>query len=97
MCHDYKAPGRDYFAWETTVAEEKASNRHVRDGIDEVEFVEMRKQRDAGLSAPKLLLPSIQVNMRGGRFPPAMSNGVQYMLVPVKVKGAPEATLVIDN
>lgn len=88
MCHDYKAPGRDHFAWETTVAEERAYNKHIRDGITEDEFVAMRTKRDAGLSAPKLLLPSIQVNMRGGRFPPATSNGVHYMLVPVKVKGS---------
>ncbi len=88
MCHDYKAPGRDHFAWETTVKEERAANKHVRDGVTEEEFVSMRTERDAGLSAPKLLLPSIQVNMRGGRFPPATSNGVHYMLVPVKVKGS---------
>ncbi|WP_140984689.1 MBL fold metallo-hydrolase [Asticcacaulis tiandongensis] len=88
MCHDYKAPGRDHFAWETTVKEERAANKHVRDGVTEEEFVRMRTERDAGLSAPKLLLPSIQVNMRGGRFPPATSNGVHYMLVPVKVKGS---------
>lgn len=87
MCHDYKAPGRDTYAWETTVEEQRASNKHVRDGVTEDEFVAMRTERDAGLSAPSLLLPSIQVNMRAGRFPPATANGVHYMLVPVKVKG----------
>ncbi|ESQ88201.1 hypothetical protein ABAC460_16195 [Asticcacaulis sp. AC460] len=93
MCHDYKAPGRDHYAWETTVKDEKAANNHVRDGISEDAFVRMRTERDAGLAAPKLLLPSIQVNMRGGRFPPATSNGVRYMLVPVKVKGSPDAVM----
>jgi len=87
MCHDYKAPGRDSYAWETTVGEQRAHNKHVRDGVSEEEFVAMRKERDAGLTAPSLLLPSIQVNMRAGRFPPAETNGVRYMLVPVKVKG----------
>ncbi len=91
MCHDYKAPGRDEYAWETTVAEQRATNKHVRDGVSEEEFVAMRKERDAGLPAPSLLLPSIQVNMRAGRFPPAKANGVRYMLVPVKVKGQARA------
>lgn len=79
MCHDYKAPGRDEYAWETTVGEQRATNKHVHDGISEEEFVAMRTERDAGLSAPSLLLPSIQVNMRAGRFPPAEANGVRYM------------------
>ncbi|MBW8733453.1 MAG: MBL fold metallo-hydrolase [Asticcacaulis sp.] len=86
MCHDYKAPGRETFAWETTVADQRTRNRHVRDGIDEDAFVAMRTARDASLPAPRLLLPSIQVNMRAGRFPPALSNGVHYLLIPVKVK-----------
>lgn len=86
MCHDYKAPGRDEYAWETTVAAQRAGNKHVHDGVTEDAFVAMRTARDAGLSAPSLLLPAIQVNMRAGRFPPATSNGVHYMLVPVKVK-----------
>lgn len=94
MCHDYKAPGRDHFAWETTVAAEKAGNKHVHDGISEDAFVRMRSERDAELSAPKLLLPSIQVNMRGGRLPPATSNGVHYMLVPVKVRHPADAALL---
>ena len=87
MCHDYKAPGRDDYAWETTVAAQRAGNKHIHDGVDEEAFVAMRNQRDACLSAPSLLLPAIQVNIRAGRFPPATSNGVHYMLVPVKVKG----------
>ena len=86
MCHDYKAPGRDEYAWETTVAEERKHNKHVHDGVSEEDFVTMREARDATLSAPKLLLPSIQVNMRAGKFPPAETNGVRYLLIPVKIK-----------
>jgi glyoxylase-like metal-dependent hydrolase (beta-lactamase superfamily II) len=86
MCHDYKAPGRDQFAWETTVAEERLSNRHIHDGIGEDEFVAMREERDRGLCTPRLLIPSIQVNMRAGRFPPADEQGVRYLRVPVKLK-----------
>lgn len=67
MCHDYKVPGRDHHLWETTVREQRRANVHVRDGISEDEFVAMREMRDAGLAAPKLLLPSIQVNIRAGR------------------------------
>ena len=88
-CHDYKAPGRDSFAWESTVAQQRAANPHVREGISEDEFVAMREARDAKLAVPKLLLPAIQVNIRGGRFPPAESNGVSYLMIPVKAKGAP--------
>jgi len=86
MCHDYKAPGRDQFAWETTVAEERSSNKHVHDGVSEDEFVAMRLERDKGLATPRLLIPSIQVNMRAGRFPPADEQGVRYLRVPVKLK-----------
>ena len=85
MCHDYKAPGRDQYAWETTVGEERARNVHVHEGVSEDEFVAMRTKRDATLAAPLLLLPSIQVNMRAGKLPPADSNGVQYLKVPVKL------------
>jgi glyoxylase-like metal-dependent hydrolase (beta-lactamase superfamily II) len=85
MCHDYKAPGRDRYAWETTVGEEKARNVHVHDGVSEDEFVAMRTARDAKLSAPTLLLPSIQVNIRAGNLPPAEANGVRYLRVPVKL------------
>ncbi len=88
MCHDYKAPGRDAFAWETTVAAQRASNVHVRDGIGEDEFVAMREKRDEALAAPRLLLPSIQVNIRAGRFPAAEDNGVHYLKIPVKIAPA---------
>jgi glyoxylase-like metal-dependent hydrolase (beta-lactamase superfamily II) len=86
MCHDYKAPGRDHYVWETTVAEQRERNVHVKTGITEDTYVAMREKRDAGLAAPLLLLPSIQVNIRAGRFPPAESNGVRYLKVPVKLE-----------
>ncbi len=85
MCHDYKAPGRDNYAWETTVGDERARNVHVSEGVSEDDFVAMREKRDATLAAPMLLLPSIQVNIRAGKFPPAESNGVHYLKVPVKL------------
>ncbi len=85
ICHDYKAPGRDAYAWETTVADERAKNVHVREGVSEDEFVAMRNARDAKLAAPLLLLPSIQVNIRAGKLPPAEANGVRYLKVPVKL------------
>jgi glyoxylase-like metal-dependent hydrolase (beta-lactamase superfamily II) len=88
MCHDYKAPGRDTYAWETTVHEERENNVHVKDGVSEGAFVAMRTARDATLSAPRLLLPSIQVNKRAGKFPPAHSNGVRYLTIPVKFRNA---------
>ena len=84
LCHDYKAPGRDEFAWETTVAEQRASNVHIGSGVSEEDFVAMREKRDSTLSAPKLLLPAIQVNIRGGRLPPPEANGVSYLKIPVK-------------
>jgi glyoxylase-like metal-dependent hydrolase (beta-lactamase superfamily II) len=86
MCHDYKAPGRDTYAWETTVAEQRARNVHVREGVSEDEFVAMRTARDAKLSTPRLLLPAIQVNIRAGHFPPAEANGVRYLTIPVRFK-----------
>lgn len=86
MCHDYKAPGRDNYAWETTVRDERANNVHVKDGVSEDAFVAMRNKRDATLAAPRLLLPSIQVNIRAGKFPPAHANGVRYLTIPVKFK-----------
>ncbi len=85
MCHDYKAPGRDVFAFETTVAEERAKNVHIHDGVGEEEFVKLRNERDAKMQAPVLLLPSIQVNMRAGRFPPPDANGARYLRTPVKL------------
>ncbi len=92
MCHDYKAPGRDDYAWQSTVAEQRAHNPHVKDGSTEEEFVAFRTGRDAKLAAPTLLLPSIQVNIRAGRFPAAEANGVRYLKVPVRAKN-PEAVL----
>ncbi len=86
MCHDYKAPGRDTYAWETTVREEREKNVHVKDGVSEDDFVAMRNTRDATLSAPRLLLPSIQVNIRAGKFPAAHANGVRYLTIPVQFK-----------
>ncbi|MDA9426324.1 MULTISPECIES: MBL fold metallo-hydrolase [Bradyrhizobium] len=86
MCHDYKAPGRDEYAWETTVAEQKSKNVHVKEGVAESDFVRMRAKRDATLAAPRLLLPSIQVNIRAGKFPPKQSNSVRYLQIPVKMK-----------
>jgi len=83
MCHDYKAPGRDDYAWETTVAEQRAHNVHVHDSVTEDEFVARRQARDATLTTPKLLLPAIQVNIRAGKFPEAAANGVRYLLIPV--------------
>jgi glyoxylase-like metal-dependent hydrolase (beta-lactamase superfamily II) len=88
MCHDYKAPNRDTYAWQSTVAEQRAHNPHVKDGKTEEEFVAFRTGRDAKLSAPTLLLPSIQVNIRAGRFPEAESNGVRYLKVPVTARNA---------
>lgn len=88
MCHDYKAPGRDFYRWETTVAEERAKNVQIRDGVGEDEFVADRQKRDKALAAPRLLLPSIQVNIRAGRFPAPGPDGLRRLFLPVKFKGA---------
>ncbi len=85
LCHDYLAPGRDEFAWETTVGEQKASNIHVRAGISEDEFVMLRAARDKTLAMPKLILPAVQVNMRAGNMPPPEDNGNSYLKIPVDV------------
>ncbi|MBK8908901.1 MAG: MBL fold metallo-hydrolase [Rhodospirillales bacterium] len=85
LCHDYKAPGRDMYRWETTVGEQRRHNVHVRDGIDEESFVAMRTGRDATLDMPRLILPSVQVNMRAGRWPPPESNGTRYLKIPLNV------------
>lgn len=82
MCHDYMPNGREVM-WETTVAAEKAGNLHVRDGVDEAEFVKMRDARDAKLDMPGLILPSVQVNMRAGHMPPPEANGLTYLKLPV--------------
>lgn len=84
LCHDYKAPGRDAFAWETTVAEQRRSNPHVHDGISEEDFVAMREARDATLPVPKLQFPAIQVNIRAGRLPPAEADGRRYLVIPIE-------------
>lgn len=83
MCHDYKAPGRDDYAWETTVAEQRADNIHIGRGITEREFVSMRTERDKSLDMPALILPSVQVNIRAGHMPPTESNGVSFLKIPV--------------
>jgi len=82
VCHDYPPPSRPA-RWQTTVAEQKAHNIHVHDGIDEAEFVAMRQARDATLDVPTLILPSIQVNVRAGQLPPADENGVAYLRIPL--------------
>lgn len=83
MCHDYKAPGRKHYRYETTVAEQRKDNIHVRDGISEEAFVAMRTKRDKALSMPRLILPSVQVNMRAGHMPAAEDNGVTYLKIPL--------------
>lgn len=83
MCHDYKAPGRDEYRWETTVADERARNVHAHDGVDEDSFVAMRRKRDATLDMPRLILPSVQVNMRAGKLPPPENNGTRYLKIPL--------------
>jgi glyoxylase-like metal-dependent hydrolase (beta-lactamase superfamily II) len=83
LCHDYKAPGRDAYRWETTVAEQRAKNVHIHEGISEAEFVAMRISRDKTLSMPRLILPSVQINMRAGTLPEPESNGVRYLKLPV--------------
>ena len=83
LCHDYKAPGRDAYAWETTILAERTDNVHIHEGVDEDQFVAMRTARDATLSMPKLILPALQVNMRGGHLPPPEENGVRYLKLPL--------------
>jgi glyoxylase-like metal-dependent hydrolase (beta-lactamase superfamily II) len=83
MCHDYKAPGRDEYRWETSVALQREKNVHIHAGISKQEFVEFRDSRDAGLGMPKLILPSIQVNIRAGEMPPAEDDGNTYLKIPI--------------
>ena len=85
LCHDYKAPNREAFVWETTVLAERTGNVHLHDGVGEDEFVAMRNQRDATLAMPKLIMPSLQVNIRGGRLPEPEANGVSYLKLPVNM------------
>ena len=86
LCHDYKAPGRAEFAWETTVGEQRRTSVHINENVSEDEFVAMREARDETLSPPKLLLPAIQVNIRAGNFPEAEANGVRFLRIPVTLK-----------
>ena len=86
--HDYKAPEREEFAWESTIGEQKARNVHVGNGQDMATFVQMREARDAKLGMPRLILPSVQVNMRGGEMPPAEENGQRYLKIPVNGFGS---------
>ncbi len=83
MCHDYKAPDRDEFSFETTVEEERKKNIHVHVGVSEAEFVKMREERDRTLSMPRLIIPSVQINMRAGDMPPPEDNGLSYLKTPV--------------
>ena len=85
MCHDYKATGRDHYCYQTTVDEERAHNIHVGQNIGEAEFVALRTTRDKTLSQPRLLLPSVQINMRAGESPPRQANGINYLRIPLNV------------
>lgn len=83
LCHDYKAPNREQFVWETTMLAERIANVHIHDGVTEDQFVEMRSQRDATLEMPRLILPALQVNMRAGRLPEPEGNGTRYLKLPL--------------
>ena len=83
LCHDYKAPGRDQFAWETTIGAEKRDNIHIGGDISREAYIDMRETRDKTLNMPKLIVPSVQVNMRAGHLPPAEANGITYLKVPL--------------
>ncbi|WP_189621305.1 MBL fold metallo-hydrolase [Novosphingobium colocasiae] len=83
MCHDYLPEGRTEYVWETTVEAERKANVHIHDGVTEEDFVAMREARDKTLAMPRLILPSVQVNMRAGHLPPAEDNGVTYLKIPV--------------
>ena len=83
LCHDYKAPGRDEYCWKTTVSEQRLSNVHVGGGKTESEFVKFRTERDRKLGMPKLIIPSIQVNMRAGNLPPKEDDGEHYLKIPI--------------
>ena len=83
LCHDYKAPNRTEFVWETTMLAQRTANVHLHEDVDEDQFVEMRTQRDATLEMPRLILPAIQVNMRGGHLPPPEDDGTSYLKMPV--------------
>jgi glyoxylase-like metal-dependent hydrolase (beta-lactamase superfamily II) len=83
LCHDYKAPNRTEFVWETSMLAERTANVHIHEGVDEDSFVAMRTERDRTLAMPRLILPSIQVNMRAGKMPEPEDNGVSYLKLPL--------------
>ncbi len=83
MCHDYKAPGRDEYAWETTVRAQRERNVHINDGVTRDEFIDMRNERDSKLGMPRLILPSVQVNVRAGQLPEPEGNAVRYLKIPL--------------
>jgi len=85
LCHDYMAPGRNSYAWETTVGAQRRENVHVHEGVSEDEFCAMRTARDATLAVPKLILPAVQVNMRAGHLPAAEANGTRYLKLPLNI------------
>ena len=90
LCHDYKAPNRDHYVWETTMKSERVGNVHVHEGVSEEDFVAMRTARDETLEMPRLILPSIQINMRGGHFPEPEENGTRYLKLPLNTLRSPE-------
>ncbi|MEP5230252.1 MAG: MBL fold metallo-hydrolase [Alloalcanivorax sp.] len=83
LCHDYLPDNRSEFVWETTVGDQRQHNIHVHEGVSEEEFVKMRESRDATLDMPRLILPSVQVNMRAGHLPPEEDNGISYLKIPL--------------
>jgi glyoxylase-like metal-dependent hydrolase (beta-lactamase superfamily II) len=85
LCHDYKAPGRDRFQWQTTVGAQRLGNVHVHEGVGEKTFVAMRTARDATLPMPRIILPAVQVNMRAGRLPEPEANGTRYLKIPLNM------------
>lgn len=85
MCHDYKAPNRDEFAWESSVAEQRSNNIHVHNGVSQDEFIRIREARDSQLGMPKLILPSLQVNLRAGELPEPEDNDIRYLKIPLDV------------
>lgn len=87
LCHDYLPEERSEYQWQTTIAAQKRDNIHIHEGISEEQFVAMRTNRDAGLDMPRLILPSVQINMRAGHMPAAEDNGIQYLKIPVNVLG----------
>ena len=83
LCHDYLPESRSEYQWETTVGDQRRDNIHVHEGVSEEEFVSMREKRDATLDMPRLILPSVQINMRAGHLPPEEDNGVSYLKIPL--------------